>query len=161
VRWTAECLSKAVSDFMQSVQLESCTLHSRRKSAVVKPTELGVSNGDIKAITGHETDGMVNYYGRKADHAAVQGRQSAHGRGTKNEQRHGQNCKPGKKLRTLISSRLLKAAETMVPRARLERALRYRKQILSLPRLPIPPPGHGGPVLSIRTLHISLKARGS
>ena len=31
---------------------------------------------------------------------------------------------------------------SVVPQARLERALRYRKQILSLPRLPIPPLGH-------------------
>ncbi|HJM92488.1 MAG: tyrosine-type recombinase/integrase [Alphaproteobacteria bacterium] len=43
------------------------TLHGLRKNATINLLEAGCTNSQVKAITGHSTDSMVNLYGAKVN----------------------------------------------------------------------------------------------
>ncbi|SVC51144.1 uncharacterized protein METZ01_LOCUS303998 [marine metagenome] len=43
------------------------TLHGLRKNATINLLEAGCTNSQVKAITGHSTDQMVNLYGAKVN----------------------------------------------------------------------------------------------
>ena len=43
------------------------TLHGLRKNATINLLEAGCTNSEVKAITGHSTDVMVNLYGAKVN----------------------------------------------------------------------------------------------
>jgi len=51
---------------LNGAQFEN-TLHGLRKNATIKLLEAGCSNSQVKAITGHSTDVMVNLYGKKVN----------------------------------------------------------------------------------------------
>ena len=43
------------------------TLHGLRKNATINLLEAGCTNSEVKAITGHSTDQMVNLYAKKVN----------------------------------------------------------------------------------------------
>ncbi len=49
-----------------AVAIESVSLHGLRKNATIALAEAGCSNAEIKAITGHTTDAMVELYSKGA-----------------------------------------------------------------------------------------------
>jgi integrase len=49
---------------LNGAQFEN-TLHGLRKNATINLLEAGCSNTQVKTITGHSTDVMVNLYGKR------------------------------------------------------------------------------------------------
>ncbi len=62
--WRATYYSQLVRETVEACGLKGYSLHGLRKNAVTRLLEAGCSTDEVKAITGHASTAMVEYYGK-------------------------------------------------------------------------------------------------
>lgn len=60
-------LGMRMRSWTDAAGLERCTLHGLRKAQARRLAENGATNAEGRAVTGHKTDAMFNYYSQKAN----------------------------------------------------------------------------------------------
>ena len=127
--------------------LPHCSAHGLRNAGATIAADAGATEHQLMAIYGWELPRQAAVYTRKANRKRLAGRRDASPRSGPDRER---NCptfdrgsrewdKAGKKVVSYQG-----AEKAVVPQAGLEPARPCGQQILSLPRLPIPPLGHAG-----------------
>ena len=67
IPWNQGHFKKEMRTAIYDAELRGLTFHGLRKTAAKKLAELGCSEDQIRAITGHKTSAMVAHYTREAD----------------------------------------------------------------------------------------------
>ena len=65
--WKQNRADKVIRERFKEIEVTGYVFHGLRKSAAVKMREAGLSNDEIKSLTGHQSDAMVAHYTKDAD----------------------------------------------------------------------------------------------